>query len=486
VPASPPAKEVHDAIRACADSAHVLSGRLAPAAGGAALHQCGQQLRACVDDALSGGHACVQTFHACVDATLPPCMRGVATCLEDHDEPHFPYARQAAQMSQVAFADDGGLPQDAENGHMPYTTPVCGSCRLPGSGSVQSTSQILPGLCAHAGNEPNSMAMTVAEEPYTCHQDHGGPWLEGHDCMLARITTQLPGAVRPPTCAPEADPPLLSSASTAWAGLPFEVRRMSVAERFDWVTPPAGEHAMLVVLDGTVNLVLNSGGADVLLTAQKGSALFLSGDHPSVISCTGGSADAATIRLPHEWFERALLAGPPEVFGRTEPLERDDTIESLVGAMCREVAAGAPTGRLFAESLSLALVTYAVERVPPSKLRVRGGLSDEQCRRIRGYIRDRLQKELSLVELSSLVGLRPRQFSTLFRRAFGTTTHRYVISQRVAEAARMLGSGDDNLAGIALRIGFCSQSHFTAAFRQAYGVTPGRYAAEHRKKESLS
>jgi AraC-like DNA-binding protein len=50
----------------------------------------------------------------------------------------------------------------------------------------------------------------------------------------------------------------------------------------------------------------------------------------------------------------------------------------------------------------------------------------------------------------------------------------------------MLGSGDDNLAGIALRIGFCSQSHFTAAFRQAYGVTPGRYAAEHRKTESLS
>ena len=39
---------------------------------------------------------------------------------------------------------------------------------------------------------------------------------------------------------------------------------------------------------------------------------------------------------------------------------------------------------------------------------------------------------------------------------------------------------------IALRSGFCSQSHFTAAFRQAYGVTPGRYAAEHRKKESLS
>jgi AraC family transcriptional regulator len=304
--------------------------------------------------------------------------------------------------------------------------------------------------------------------------------------MLARLTTQLPGAVRPPTCAPEADHLLLSSASTAWAGLPFDVHRMGVAEGTDWVTPEIGEHALLVVLDGCIDLVLKRDGVEVLLTARRGSVFFLSGDDPCVVSSTGGSADAAAIRLPHEWFERALLAGPPEVFGRTEPLERDDTIESVVRAMYREVRAGAPTGRLFAESLSLALVTYAVERVPPSRLRVRGGLSDEQCRRIRGYIRDRLQKELSLIELSSLVGLRPRQFSTLFRRAFGTTTHRYIISQRVAEAARMLGSGDDNLAGIALRIGFCSQSHFTAAFRQAYGVTPGRYALEHRKKVSLS
>ena len=278
----------------------------------------------------------------------------------------------------------------------------------------------------------------------------------------------------------------MSTASTPWAGVPFEVYHLGVAERIDSVTPPIGEHGLLVVLDGSLDLTLKCGEHEAALRAQKGTVFFMSGDDIPVVSSKSGAADVAAIRLPNEWFERALLAGPPEVFGRTEPLEHDETIDTLVHAMHREVAAGAPTGRLFAESLSLALVTYAVERVPPSKLRVRGGLSDEQCRRIRGYIRDRLQKELSLIELSALVGLRPRQFSTLFRRAFGTTAHRYIIGQRVAEAARMLGSGDDNLAGIALRIGFCSQSHFTAAFRQAYGVTPGRYAAEHRKKVTFS
>ncbi|HEX4339015.1 MAG TPA: AraC family transcriptional regulator [Polyangiaceae bacterium] len=272
----------------------------------------------------------------------------------------------------------------------------------------------------------------------------------------------------------------MSSASTAWAGLPFDVLSVRSAEGFNLTTPPAGEHGLLVVLDGDAELVFD-GDDGGRRSATRGSVSFLSGDDRRVAVEMTGSLDVAVVQLPHEWFERALLAGPPEGFGRADPLEQDETLESIVQTMRREVVAGAPTGRLFAESLSLALVTYAVECVPPSKLRVRGGLSEEQCRRIRGYIRDRLHQELSLVELSSLVGLRPRQFSTLFRRAFGTTAHRYIIGQRVAEAARMLGSGDDNLAGIALRIGFCSQSHFTAAFRQAFGVTPGRYAAELRK-----
>ena len=38
------------------------------------------------------------------------------------------------------------------------------------------------------------------------------------------------------------------------------------------------------------------------------------------------------------------------------------------------------------------------------------------------------------------------------------------------------GRGRYDLADVAVRLGFCSQSHFTAAFRQVYGVTPHRYA----------
>src|SRR4051812_40956157 len=116
----------------------------------------------------------------------------------------------------------------------------------------------------------------VAQHAYTCDQDLGGLWLEGHDCMLARITTQLPGAVRPPTCVPEGGHLLLTSASTPWAGLPFEVHRMDVAEDVDWIAPPAGEHGMLIVLDGSAELVLKDGVSEARVLAQRGTAVFSS------------------------------------------------------------------------------------------------------------------------------------------------------------------------------------------------------------------
>ena len=82
----------------------------------------------------------------------------------------------------------------------------------------------------------------------------------------------------------------------------------------------------------------------------------------------------------------------------------------------------------------------------------------------------------TLAELADVVSLSPRYFTKLFRTAFGTTPHRYVMRQRLAEGARLLARGRYDLADVAVRLGFCSQSHFTAAFRQVYGVTPHRYA----------
>ena len=145
-----------------------------------------------------------------------------------------------------------------------------------------------------------------------------------------------------------------------------------------------------------------------------------------------------------------------------------------------EVARGAPTGRLYADSLSLALLSYVVEREPRCGALVRGSLSKGECLQLENYIRERLGDDLSLAELAAHVGRRPRHFSTLFRQAFGAPPYRYVLRQRLSEGARLLANGDRGLAAIAVRLGFTSQSHFASAFRAVFGVDPLHYAPETR------
>jgi AraC family transcriptional regulator len=186
------------------------------------------------------------------------------------------------------------------------------------------------------------------------------------------------------------------------------------------------------------------------------------------------------VNVPREWFHRVSLDGPPSEFGRTAALPCDETMLALAQVMRREVARGAPSGRLYAESLSLAMLEYAMDRVASRPPVIRGGLSEQQQRRLKRHVTEHLNEELSVIELASLVGLSARQFSVFFRRAFGVSPHQYVIAQRVAEAARLLDAGECTVTEIAFRVGFCSQTHLSTAFRRVHGTTPLRYAVERR------
>jgi AraC family transcriptional regulator len=159
----------------------------------------------------------------------------------------------------------------------------------------------------------------------------------------------------------------------------------------------------------------------------------------------------------------------------------DKAVRSLVDAMRHEVVHGASTGRLYAQSLSVALLSYVFDRIPLTRLHVRGMLSEDQRRRLSRYIRERLEDDLTLTELASLVGLGPRQLSRLFRAAFGVSPHRYLLNQRLEEAARRLAAGGHEIGEIAISLGFCSQSHFAAAFRERFGKSPRQYAIGRRR-----
>ena len=84
----------------------------------------------------------------------------------------------------------------------------------------------------------------------------------------------------------------------------------------------------------------------------------------------------------------------------------------------------------------------------------------------------------SLSGLAQEMGLSHRHFDRRFKEDTGLTPKQYLGRSRVQSACRMLRQSDSPIAEIAIDLGYCDQSAFTAQFRQRMGITPLRYRKE--------
>ncbi|WP_307875057.1 helix-turn-helix transcriptional regulator [Frankia nepalensis] len=84
---------------------------------------------------------------------------------------------------------------------------------------------------------------------------------------------------------------------------------------------------------------------------------------------------------------------------------------------------------------------------------------------------------LTVAELARAAGLSPAHFSREFRRAFGESPHRYLLTRRLERAAALLRNTDRPVTEICFSVGLTSLGSFTTSFRRVYGVTPLAYRA---------
>jgi len=293
---------------------------------------------------------------------------------------------------------------------------------------------------------------------------------------------QTLGSVRPLSFdGGAASPPLLiSAACPEWAGVPFELHRTRPFSRDRDSGPPGGEQTLIVLLEGQTELVIGAPGREHVHRSGPGSMSFHTPEDRPLVRRAAGSGKVLAVRVTGHWRDRMLAYGCATPSFQP-PMAPSETLRSLAAALCHEVAHGAGSGSLFAESLSISLLSYAFERLPMKRVPVRGSLSDAQRRRLRRYIDERLSEDLRVGELAELCGLGARQFSTVFQRAFGKSPYRYVIDCRVARAAQLLLVGGADLEEVAMRVGFSSASHFSTEFRRAFGLPPARYVRERRR-----
>jgi AraC-like DNA-binding protein len=129
-----------------------------------------------------------------------------------------------------------------------------------------------------------------------------------------------------------------------------------------------------------------------------------------------------------------------------------------------ELAAEDLTLSLVRSALGGRAVTAAAGRPRPRRLVNRAKL----------VVASDLSRRWTLAEIAAEVGGSPVYLTRLFQELEGVPLSRYQLQLRLARALTLLGSYDD-LADLALALGFSSHSHFSTAFRQAYGQSPSAF-----------
>jgi AraC family transcriptional regulator len=136
-----------------------------------------------------------------------------------------------------------------------------------------------------------------------------------------------------------------------------------------------------------------------------------------------------------------------------------------------------PLGSLYVEALALTLATYVYGKYSLRPVPASGSLSlsAAQSAELTAYVEDHLSDNLSLCELSHLVGYSPDHFARLFKRSFGVSPYQYVLARRVERAKLLLRGRACSIAEVAMLCGFASQAHLHSAFKARTGATPGTF-----------
>jgi AraC-like DNA-binding protein len=105
----------------------------------------------------------------------------------------------------------------------------------------------------------------------------------------------------------------------------------------------------------------------------------------------------------------------------------------------------------------------------------KGGLVAWQKKRAVELLRENLHGHIGLSEIARECGLSVSHFARSFKISFGSSTHQWLIQQRIEQAKELMKQTGMSLMEVALRSGFSDQAAFTHTFQRLVGVSPGRW-----------
>ena len=100
---------------------------------------------------------------------------------------------------------------------------------------------------------------------------------------------------------------------------------------------------------------------------------------------------------------------------------------------------------------------------------------DSRVEKIKQLMRDNVQREWSLLELSQAVNLSVWRLSHIFASEVGKSPMQYLRQLRMDRAKYLLEASFLSVKEIAHQVGLNDESHFVRDFKKVYGDAPTRY-----------
>lgn len=90
------------------------------------------------------------------------------------------------------------------------------------------------------------------------------------------------------------------------------------------------------------------------------------------------------------------------------------------------------------------------------------------------YIAEHIEKNITIADLSGMVGYNEQYFIRLFKQAVGLTPYQYIISYRLKEAKILLRK-DISITQIAKMTGYSDIKSFSRSFKENFGLSPTNF-----------
>lgn len=239
-------------------------------------------------------------------------------------------------------------------------------------------------------------------------------------------------------------------------------------------------HVLMTYYGAAQEINWRGGAARLSSRTRPGSITIIPDGHDGNWDITG-PLEVSHVYLTEQRLQNCadLLAGGRRVELHDRVAFDDTAAAHILQMLSQSSVTTDPASRLFVEQAVDLLCTQllrahssigTVQQTEPQR-----GLADWQVKRVTGYMRDYIDREVGLEEMAALVGLSQYHFCTAFRLATGLSPHHYLTQLRMVRARQLLAEPDLSIIQVALAVGYQTPSAFAASFRKVTKLTPSAF-----------